>query len=309
MARRHHFVRAVACVVAAFVLPFTSPGSAHAFPSSNTLPTDPAPPGANDPGCTLSPERPRPIVLVHGTGIGMLDTWSEFSPRLAAEGFCVYALNYGGAPEIFPPHRISWGVGDITESAAELAKFVDEVLAHTGADQVDIVGHSQGGVTARQYIGFNGGADPSTPDRNKVGSLVTLGTPHTGTTFGTLLDMATTIDRIPGAGSLLVQSIWGPAGVQQLSGSSFLNRLNSLGTFPGIRYIAIASTMDEVITPAANAFIEIPGPRDNVQNIWVQEKCPFDQTSHGELVTATRSMSMVSNVLSNRPAITPDTPC
>lgn len=305
MARRHHFVRAVACVVAAFVLPLASATSAHAFPSSNTLPTDPAPPGANDLGCTLSPEHPRPIVLVHGTGISMLDTWSELSPRLAAEGFCVYALNYGGAPEIFPPHRISWGVRDIAESAIELARFVDEVLAHTGADQVDIVGHSQGGVTARQYIGFHGGADHSDPTRNKVRTLVTLGTPHKGTTFGTLLDIATNINRLPGAGTLLVQSIWGPAGVQQLSGSPFLNKLNALGTPPGVHYTAIASKRDEVVTPAENAFLEGP----NVQNVWVQEGCLGDETSHGALVTATRPTSMVSNVLNDKPAITPDLPC
>lgn len=303
------FIQALACAVTALALPFASIAGAGALPSSNALPTDPPPPGANNPECTLTPEHPRPVVLVHGTDVSMADTWAELSPRLADEGFCVYALNYGGAPEILPPHRIHWGTRDIASSAGELGVFVDDVLRHTGASQVDIVGHSQGGVTARQYLRFNGGADPTDPSRNKVHSLVTLGSTHHGTTFGTLLDIANLVNNIGVSGSLLIQSIWGPAGVQQLQGSPFLNRLNATGVLPGIEYTAIATRVDDVVTPPENAFLDNSNPEANVRNVWVQEGCDSDITSHGELPIAERPMAIVSNVLNGAPPITATLPC
>ena len=44
------------------------------------------------------------------------------------------------------------------ESAGELAAFVDEVLAATGAAKVDIVGHSEGSLMPNYYVKFLGGA-------------------------------------------------------------------------------------------------------------------------------------------------------
>lgn len=44
------------------------------------------------------------------------------------------------------------------EYAADLAGFVRSVLRATGADAVDLVGHSQGGLVARSFLAFHGGA-------------------------------------------------------------------------------------------------------------------------------------------------------
>lgn len=303
------FMHAFACIVASLALLFVSQPDAGAIPSSNALPTDPPPPGANKQDCVPSPEHPRPVVLVHGTDVSMADTWSELSPKLVDEGFCVYALNYGGAPEILPPHKIHWGTRDITSSAIELEIFVDDVLRLTGANQVDIVGHSQGGVTARQYMRFNGGADPIDPSRNKVHSLTTLGSTHHGTTFGTLLDIASAINEVGVSGAFVIRSIWGPAGLQQLEGSQFLERLNAIAILPGVQYTAIATRTDTVVTPPENAFLDDSGLEGNVQNVWIQDDCPSADTPHGELSTSPRSMAIISNVLNGRPPITPQTPC
>ena len=112
---------------------------------------DVAPPGANDWACKPSAEHPYPVILVPGTFESMAKNWSTLSPYLKSKGYCVFALNYGETNGVY-------ATAPVTESAKELAPFVDAVRAATGAKKVDLVGHSQGGMMPRYYMGFLGGA-------------------------------------------------------------------------------------------------------------------------------------------------------
>ncbi|QCQ92198.1 esterase/lipase family protein [Rhodococcus sp. SGAir0479] len=262
-------------------------------PIADVLPgADPA--GANDWSCTPGPRHPRPVVLVHGTGMSMSMSWNALAPALRQEGYCVFALNYGASTR-------SWGTGDIRTSARELATFVDTVRFRTGAAQVDLVGHSQGGTVARQYLRFAGGANASDPGRSAVRNVVMLGPTTHGTTFnGTQqwVDMLTSLRITDEAtNERIAAATVGLASYQQLTGSRFLAELNAGGeTIPGIGYTVIASQNDDIVTPPAGAFL-VPGPGAAVRNEWVQDTCPGAVVKHVGLLDDPRSIYLVQSAL------------
>ncbi|WP_448851270.1 esterase/lipase family protein [Corynebacterium sp. 335C] len=118
------------------------------------------PPHVNDWDCEPSPEHPRPVVRIHGTWDNAYATWSMLTPMLKAEGYCTYALNYGD-DESGLVGRIPgvYGTQNLEDSSREVADFVDEVLERTGAAEVDLVAHSQGGIHARAYVQRHGGVE------------------------------------------------------------------------------------------------------------------------------------------------------
>jgi triacylglycerol lipase len=73
---------------------------------------------------------------------------------------------------VFHPNEDFAGPVDLR--AGQLQSRVNEVLATTGAQKVNIIAHSMGGLDARHMIVDKGMAD-------KVATLVTIGTPHLGT--------------------------------------------------------------------------------------------------------------------------------
>ncbi|MDX6610566.1 MAG: hypothetical protein QOF85_2491 [Solirubrobacterales bacterium] len=230
-------------------------GYAHASPTAS-------PPGANDFSCQPSAAHPRPVILVHGTFGDMSDSWQALSPLLHNHGYCVFALNYGshagsGAVGVY-------ATGDIAESAAQLGGFIDKVLAATGAEKADLVGHSQGGMMPRYYLKHLGGG-------SKVGALVGLSPSNHGTTENGLFTLAS---FFPQAESFFVLC---PACAQQAAGSPFITELNSgVETQPGVDYTVIQSRYDEVVTPYTSAFLSGP----NVTNILLQQQCPLDAGEH-----------------------------
>src|ERR1700691_3101113 len=198
-----------------------STGFAAGFNSPNT-----PPPGANNFSCKPTAAHPYPVILVHGTFENMNDNWQAASPLLANNGYCVFALNYGGATA----DDDIQGTGEIAASAQQLASFVSTVLAATGASKVDIVGHSQGGMMPRYYIEYLGGA-------TKVNALVGLAPSNFGTTADGLSTFATDLGL--GATFSAALSATCESCVEQIVGSSFLATLNATPTSPDVQYTVI----------------------------------------------------------------------
>jgi triacylglycerol esterase/lipase EstA (alpha/beta hydrolase family) len=254
-------------------------------PASAATPVDaakalaaPGVPGANDWSCRPAAAHPRPVVLVHGTFANGSVNWISDAPALAARGYCVFALTYGQVPGV-PVLR---AVAPVAESAAQLATFVTGVLAATNADQVDVVGHSQGGMMPRYYLRFLGGAA-------KVHAIVGLAPSNHGTTLDGLATLAASF---PGAIDLLNAGC--PACGDQIVGSDLLTRLNAGGdTVPGVSYTVIATKYDEVVTPYGTQFLSGSG----VRNVTLQHLCPADLSEHAAMAFDPVVLHEVENAL------------
>ncbi|GAB2912174.1 MULTISPECIES: esterase/lipase family protein [Streptomyces] len=246
---------ALLLAAAATTVPATSAAADTAATSSR---------GWNDYACKPSSAHPRPVVLVHGTFANSVDNWLGLAPYLVNRGYCVYSLDYGQLPGV----PFFNGLGPIEKSAQQLDTFVDRVLASTGAAEVDLVGHSQGGMMPRYYLKFLGGAA-------EVNALVGIAPSNHGTTLGGLTQL---LDYFPGAADLLSTAT--PALADQVVGSPFLKKLNAGGdTVPGVTYTVIATKYDEVVTPYRSQFLTGP----NVRNVVVQDLCAADLSEHAAI--------------------------
>lgn len=255
-------------------------------PAAQADTVDVSPPGANDWSCKPSAAHPYPVVLVPGTFENMAKNWATMSPALKSQGYCVFALNYGATNGVD-------ATGPVADSARQLAPFVDKVLASTGARKVDLVGHSQGGMMPRYYLGFLGGAD-------KVNHLVGIAPSN----HGTRGLITPTPDAVPPATSVGGSNC--QACADQQAGSPFLTELNSIGdTVPGPAYTVISTTHDEVVTPYPSQFLA--GPARQVTNITIQDKCPADVIDHDQAPNDSVTQRLVSDAL-GQPAGRPGNP-
>jgi len=106
-------------------------------------------------------EGPRPIIVLHGYAMNR----ANFLPL-------AYRLSRAGLGPIVGFEY--WTLGRTAAAARQLAWFVEHVQALTGSPQVDLIGHSMGGVVARYFVTLGGGD-------GAVHRLITIGSPHGGT--------------------------------------------------------------------------------------------------------------------------------
>jgi triacylglycerol esterase/lipase EstA (alpha/beta hydrolase family) len=197
------------------------------------------------PAAQPAQSRPGPVLLVPGYG-GATGSLQVLADLLGAAGRDATVVPLPGD-----------GTGRLEDSATALGAAVDGARARTGAATVDLVGYSAGGVVARLWI-----ADGHA---SVVRRVVTLGSPHHGTSLADLV------------GSVLPADC--PAGCQELAGGSdLLRRLNAGDETPaGPTWISIWTTQDRTVTPPDSARLR------GALNIPVQSVCVDAQVGHGDL--------------------------
>ena len=207
---------------------------------------------------------PDPVIIVAGTLTPAVVN-EPLQQRLLDDGYDAYIYELPGL-----------GIGDIAETSAPLEAFVDDVLAQTGADHVDLVAHSQGGLVARYYVKYLGG-DAT------VDSLITLGAPNYGTALANL-------GNVLGVDGICT-------GCEQMSiGSSFLADLNAGDdTIGSVSYTNIYTANDEIVFPAATARMH-----NGAVNVRVQSQCWFHFVGHVGLLFDGTVYSGVQDALEHR---------
>lgn len=223
-------------------------------------------------------EQPWPVVLIHGTGADR-DYWQPLADNLRADGWGVYAPNFG-----------NHGTRLIEDSAAEVDAFIRAVLAHTGVEQVILVGHSQGGLLARYWMRHLDGA-------RRTKHLICLSSPNHGTTLGGIASPLVTTKLAEKAMRSLIERALGPAAFQQIAGSDFLDKTNEGGDVEeDVTYTCIATRFDAIVQPPESCFLYSPS-RTQVRNIWVQDVARGVQVLHDDMPHDTRVIRLVRAAL------------
>jgi len=156
----------------------------------------------------------RPILLIHG----IFHNKSAFfflKQKLALKGW-----------HHFREVNLLTRVHGIARLAERVQREVDKLREEYETDQIDIVGHSMGGIVARYYLQKLGGD-------GIVKNLVTLGTPHQGTVWSRY--------------SILPH-------IRELRPSSpLLEELNQLPLPQRTRVVSVAGKLDVMMVPASTA--------------------------------------------------------
>jgi pimeloyl-ACP methyl ester carboxylesterase len=260
----------IACLAAVLASPAT--GRAATAPSS----------GFNDWSCLPSAAHPQPVVLLHGLGGNGPGNFATLGPYLASAGYCVYAPTYGEAIPGIP----AGGITAIPQSATEIDAYLGQVIAATGATQVDLVGHSEGAFQALYGPKFVPG------ERSIIKRVVALAPPTHGTTFANLVTIGDDLAGSPLTDVIIATGC--PACSELVTGSSLVNSLDTNAIAqPNIGYTIIASTHDELVTPYGTEFVSEQG----VTNETVQNFCPLDPVGHIGLAYDTDVAQLVRNAL------------
>lgn len=104
-----------------------------------------------------------PVLLVHGMCV-------RDSEKFSSWGRIPKVLSDMGV-QVFYGHQD--GLSDIESNARFLSERIDEILSETGAEKINIIAHSKGGLDSRFAISRLG-------MYKKVASLTTIATPHNG---------------------------------------------------------------------------------------------------------------------------------
>jgi triacylglycerol lipase len=104
-----------------------------------------------------------PIILVHGImlkDLGAIRAFGKIESVLQQEGHAVFTADHDG-------------LGSIENNAEQLKEYIQGVLSATGAEKVNLIAHSKGGLDSLYMI-------EKLDMRERIASLTFLSTPHRG---------------------------------------------------------------------------------------------------------------------------------
>ncbi len=175
-----------------------------------------------------------PVVLVHGLGAidrnPLVNFWGRIPRRLRENGVDV---RFGNTD--------SWG--DYDSNARFLRGTIEEILRRTGAERVNVLAHSKGGLDARYLIWKHGFGD-------KIASLTTVSTPHRGSELADLVLKQNPIHSMAARNALkLFGRLFGdlrpdPYASLRFLSTEYMSEFNaSVDDDPRVRFRAFYSTM------------------------------------------------------------------
>jgi len=126
----------------------------------------------------------RPVVMVHGFN----STWQTWTNYLGSQGYLAsldlhgYAVGDGQVNGVLNTGSLgnpTARTNSIAENAVILGEYIDNIQSATGAEKVDLLVHSMGGMISRYYI-------DKIMTTDNVAQLIILGTPMAGSTCAQL---------------------------------------------------------------------------------------------------------------------------
>jgi triacylglycerol lipase len=188
--------------------------------------------------------RSEPVLLVHGTGVNRrLNFEWNYWPALRRAGFAVCWVELPNA-----------ALSDIQIAAEYVARAAEVIHDRTGED-VDILGHSQGGLVPRWAIKWF-------PSGAHVDDYIGLASPNHGTVVADSFVLG------------CMEACW-----QMKTTSNFIAALNAGDETPGeTDYTSIYTTSDELVQPVGTQELE------GGTNILIQAICPGRPVDHVGIV-------------------------
>lgn len=157
-----------------------------------------------------------PVLLLHGLFDNQA-SWFWFK----------WQLKNRGIKNVITINLSSWHSEEVLTEL--LSKRIDELRHQLGVNKVNLVGHSMGGIIARNYIQLRGG-------ESKVARLICLGSPH--------------------AGSKLATFSVSPLGKHLIPNSAFMQRLNSAPAPEQVDTTNIYTKKDNMVMPNNSCRLE-----------------------------------------------------
>ena len=107
-------------------------------------------------------EKPLPVLLVHGYAEDAA-VWKKWEDMLRKDGIQFFTVTFKDSDD---------KCGSAKQHAIELEKMVQVIKEQSGAQKINIVGHSKGGLDARVFL--------DNTDTKDVANLIMIGTPNAG---------------------------------------------------------------------------------------------------------------------------------